>query len=121
MYSLVDPERVDPRDIEGIAPALLPIGPELQPSQLRPSIWHYEQGEENVYHRHEEQEELYVVLEGTLDVTIEREGERDVVELSKHDVLVVPPGSWRQLEAVEESRVLVVGAPSAADDAIVED
>lgn len=121
VYELTNIDRVEARDIEGIDPALLPIGLELQPDRMRPSVWHYRQGEENSFHRQSEQEELYVVLEGTLDVTIEREGERDVVELTTDDVLVVPPESWRQLRAIEESRVLVVGAPNVADDAIVED
>ena len=120
MYDRVDSSSVEPRSIDEIDPTLLPIGLELQPERMRPSIWHYEQGEENTFHRHEEQEELYVVLEGTVDVTIEREGERDVIELTTDDVLVVPPDSWRQLRAVETSRILAVGAPNAPEDAIVE-
>ncbi len=95
----------------------LPIGPD----RLRPSVWHYEQGDENTYHRQDEQEELYLVLEGIVDVTIEREDQRDVVALEPGDVLVVPPESWRQLRAVEESRVLVIGAPNVSDDAILPD
>ena len=121
MYSLVDLERVEPHELEGEAPTLFPVGVELQPEEMRPSVWHYEKGEENAYHRQAEQEELYVVLEGTVDVTIERDDERDVVELTKHDFLVVPPESWRQLRAVEESRVLAVGAPNVKDDAILEE
>ncbi|WP_265111509.1 cupin domain-containing protein [Halosolutus halophilus] len=121
MYRLVDIGGVEPRDLEDVDPSLLPIGLELQPDRMRPSIWHYERGAKNTFHRQAEQEELYVVLEGTLDVTVEREDERDVVRMTNHDVLVVPPESWRQLKAVEESRVLAVGAPNVADDAIVED
>ncbi|MFP8952371.1 cupin domain-containing protein [Natrialbaceae archaeon A-arb3/5] len=120
MYSLVDLDDVEPRELDGTAPTLLPIGLELQPESMRPSVWHYEQGEESGYHRQGEQEELYVVLEGTVDVTVEREHKRDVVTLSSGEFLLVPPESWRQLEAVEESRVLVVGAPNVADDAILE-
>ncbi|MDQ2049032.1 cupin domain-containing protein [Natronolimnohabitans sp. A-GB9] len=121
MYSQTDLDAVEPRDLEGEAPTLLPVGLELQPEQLRPSVWHYEKGEENAYHRQEQQEELYVVLEGTVDVTIERGDDRDVVELTKHDFLVVPPESWRQLRAVEESRILAIGAPNVDDDGILED
>ncbi len=121
MYDRVDIGDVESRDLDGIDPTLLPIGLELRPEQMRPSIWHYEQGEESTFHRHEEQEELYVVLDGTIDVTIEREDERDVIELTTEDVLVVPPDSWRQLRAVEESRVLAIGAPNVPEDAIVED
>ncbi|MFC4437510.1 MULTISPECIES: cupin domain-containing protein [Natrialbaceae] len=119
MYSLIDLDNVDSHELDQEAPTLLPVGLELQPEQMRPSVWQYEEGEENAYHRQNEQEELYVVLEGTVDVTIEREDERDVVTLSKHDFLVVPPESWRQLRAVEESTVLVIGAPNVKDDSIL--
>lgn len=121
VYELVSTANVEPRDLDGIDPTLLPIGLELQPDRMRPSIWQYEQGEENTFHRQEKQEELYVVLEGTVDVTIERDDEREVVALTTGDVLVVPPESWRQLRAVEASLVLVVGAPNVTDDAIVSD
>ena len=121
MYSMVDLENVERRDLDTEDPTLLPVGLELQPEQMRPSVWHYEQGEENAYHRQDQQEELYVVLEGTVDVTIERDDERNVVALTKHDFLVVPPESWRQLRATEESVVLAVGAPNVKADAILED
>lgn len=120
MYSLVDLENVERRDLDFEDPTLLSVGLELRPDRMRPNVWEYERGEQNAYHRQDQQEELYVVLEGTVDVTIERDDERDVVELTKHDFLVVPPESWRQLEAIEESRVLVVGAPNVKDDGIVE-
>ncbi|APW98757.1 cyclic nucleotide-binding protein [Halobiforma lacisalsi AJ5] len=121
MYSMVDLENVEPHELDDIEPTLLPIGPELRPDRMRPSVWEYDAGEENTSHRQDEQEELYVVLEGTVDVTIEHGDDRDVVELTSGDVLVVSPESWRQIRAIEESRVLVVGAPNVADDAIVED
>ncbi|MFC4544676.1 cupin domain-containing protein [Halosolutus amylolyticus] len=120
MHKLVNIDGVEPLDLEDVDPSLLPIGPELEPDRMRPSVWEYERGAENTFHRQAEQEELYVVLEGTLEVTIERDDERDVVELTVNDVLVVPPGAWRQLKAIEDSRVLVVGAPNVADDAITE-
>ncbi|MXV64209.1 cupin domain-containing protein [Natronorubrum sp. JWXQ-INN-674] len=121
MYSMVELENVERRELDLENPTLLPVGLELRPEKMRPSVWHYEQGEENAYHRQDQQEELYVVLEGTVDVTVERDDERDVVALAKHDFLVVPPESWRQLKAVEESVVLAVGAPNVKDDGILED
>lgn len=121
MYSLVDLENADTRELDGEAPTLLDIGSDLETERMRPSVWHYEKGEENAYHRQGEQEELYVVLEGTVDVTIEREDRRDVVELTADEMLVVPPESWRQLRAAEESRVLVVAAPNVEDDGILEE
>ncbi len=121
MYDHVDLTAVEPRDLEDIAPTLLPVGLELQPENLRPSVWQFEAGEENGFHRHETQEELYLVLEGTVDVTLERGEKREVRELGTEEVLVVPPETWRQLEAVEESRVLAIGAPNEPGDEILEE
>ncbi|AGB37456.1 cupin domain-containing protein [Natronococcus occultus] len=121
MYSIANLQNVDTRELDGEAPTLLQTAAELESERMRPTVWHYKKGEENAYHRQDQQEELYVVLEGTVDVTIERDDQRDVVELTAEDVLLVPPESWRQLRAVEESRVLVVGAPNVADDGILEE
>jgi quercetin dioxygenase-like cupin family protein len=121
MYSRTDLESVDSHELEADEPALLPVGLDLQSEQLRPNVWRYERGEESAYHRQDEQEELYVVLEGTVDVTIERDDERDVIELTRHEFLVVPPESWRRLRAVDSSTVLVVGAPNVKDDGILEE
>ncbi|WP_114577388.1 cupin domain-containing protein [Saliphagus sp. LR7] len=121
MYSHVSLEDVDARELEDGAPILRSVGIDLQPEEMRPSVWEYDAGEENVFHRQGSQEELYVVLEGSFDVTIERDDEREVLAVEAGDYLVVPPESWRQLSAREPSRVLVVGAPNVADDGIVED
>lgn len=120
MYSHVSLEKVEPRELEGEAPTLRSVGLELGPEEMRPAVWEYEAGEENAYHRQGEQEELYVVLEGAFDVTIERGDEREVLALEEDDFLVVPPESWRQLAAREPSRILVVGAPNVSDDGILE-
>lgn len=107
---------VDSRQIEGIEPTLRSIGYELQPDTMRPAVWEFERGEATNRHRHEQQEELYAVLEGRLDVEVDDE----TVSVEAGDYIVVPPESWRQLTATEASRVLVVGAPNVADDAIVD-
>ena len=122
MYSHTTLSEVDEHDVGETAPTLRSVGYHLQPAEMRPAIWEYDAGESNRYHRQREQEELYVVLEGAFDVTIERDDERDVVALEKHDCLVVPPTSWRQLEATADgSSVLVVGAPNVKDDGILEE
>ena len=122
MYSLVTLDEVDTHEFDDMGPTLRSIGYHLRPKELRPAIWEYDAGESNRYHRQGEQEELYVVLEGAFDVTIEREDDRDVVALEKHDCLVVPPESWRQLEATADgSSILVVGAPNVKDDGIHEE
>lgn len=118
VYSNVSLDDVEPRELDDLEPTLRSVGYELRPDRMRPSVWEYDAGESSNYHRHEEQEELYVVLEGRFEVTVERDDEREVLDLETDDYLVVPPETWRQLEAKAESRLFVVGAPSAKEDAI---
>lgn len=105
------------RDIDGLDPSLRAVGYELRPSKMRPSVWEFDAGDSNDRHRHREQEELYVVLDGRLEMEIEGE----TFTVTPGDCIVVSPESWRQLTAVESSRVLVIGAPNVSDDAIDED
>ena len=77
-----------------------------------------EPGQGGRIHRHERQEEVYVVLEGTL--TLEYDGERH--ELGRGDVARVAPGVRRQLSNRGSERValLAVGGadPHAGRDGV---
>ena len=60
-------------------------------------------------HRHTEQEEVYVVIEGSARAKLDDE----VVELGTWDAVRVPSGMWRCLEGGPEgAQVLAVGAPN---------
>lgn len=50
MYLTIDLENVEPHDLDEADPTLLPVGLELKPERMRPSVWHYERGEENAFH-----------------------------------------------------------------------
>lgn len=115
MYTHRNIDDVDPQEIEGIEPRLRAIGYELRPAEMRPSVWEYAEGESNNRHRQGEQEELYVVLSGRFEMEIDEE----TVELSEGDVIVVSPDAWRRLTALEDARLLAVGAPNVSDDGIV--
>lgn len=117
MFSHVNADEVDPYDVDGIDPDLLPIGPKLAPSETRPSIWQYEARESNNRHHQQEQEELYVPLSGRFEMDIGDE----TIEIEPGDLVVVEPEAERQLTAVEESRILVVGTPPVKDDGVVVD
>ncbi|MFB6305027.1 MAG: cupin domain-containing protein [Haloferacaceae archaeon] len=116
-HTKVSLDAVEPRDVEGVDPALRAVGYELQPSEMRPNVWEFDAGDATNRHRQGEQEELYVVLDGRLRMDVEGEA----FEVTAGDHVVVPPESWRRLVAEEESRVLVVGAPNVPDDGILED
>jgi len=59
-------------------------------------------------HRHEEQEEIYVVLSGSMRAKLDE----DIVELKAHDAVRVAPGTIRQFEGGPEGvELLAFGAP----------
>ena len=60
-------------------------------------------------HTHSEQEEVYVVLQGTARIKVEDE----VVELRPYDALRVAPGTSRGMEGGPEgAEILAFGAPN---------
>jgi mannose-6-phosphate isomerase-like protein (cupin superfamily) len=67
-------------------------------------------------HRHESQEEVYLVLDGSGRVKLED----DIVDLAQWDALRVPPGTTRQFEAGGHGLELLVigGAPSGDAETI---
>jgi mannose-6-phosphate isomerase-like protein (cupin superfamily) len=66
-------------------------------------------------HRHDEQEEAYVVLEGSGRIKLDD----DVVDLSRWDAVRIPKGTTRNLEGGPDGMtILAVGAPkTGAGDA----
>jgi mannose-6-phosphate isomerase-like protein (cupin superfamily) len=68
-------------------------------------------------HRHERQEEVYVVVSGSARVKVEDE----VVELAQWDALRLPGAVWRGLEAGPDGvELLAFGAPKAENDTEME-
>ena len=60
-------------------------------------------------HRHADQEEVYVLVQGTARVRIED----DLVELGVWDAVRVPPGATRGMEAGDGgAEILAFGAPN---------
>ncbi|KTG08713.1 cyclic nucleotide-binding protein [Haloprofundus marisrubri] len=117
MYSRINLADVDAVDSERSDARVKPVGYHLRPSEMRPNVWTFDAGESTPYHYQEEQEELYVVLDGRFELDIEDE----TLELEADDYVVVSPEAKRQLTAVEAGTALVVGAPNVKDDGVVLD
>jgi quercetin dioxygenase-like cupin family protein len=85
------------------------LGRQLGASALGARLWRLAPGQASTKHRHRDQEELYVLLEGSGRVRIEREA----VTLAPLDSLLIEPGSVRQLfnDTDADQLWLVVGAP----------
>lgn len=63
-------------------------------------------------HRHEEVEEIYVVLHGSGRAKLDDE----IVEIGERDALRVDPGTWRCFEAGPEGLEVLAFSPRRKDD-----
>jgi quercetin dioxygenase-like cupin family protein len=85
------------------------LAKQLEASSLGARLWRLRPGEASSKHRHQRQEELYVLLEGRGRIRIDEEA----LELVPLDSLLVEPGAVRQVfnDTDQEALWLVVGAP----------
>jgi uncharacterized cupin superfamily protein len=85
------------------------LAKQLGASRLGARLWRLRPGEASTRHRHAEQEELYLLLQGRGRIRVEDEAH----ELEALDALLVEPGSARQIfnDTEAEALWLVVGAP----------
>jgi quercetin dioxygenase-like cupin family protein len=89
------------------------LGKQLKARSLGARLWRLAPGQASTKHRHRQQEELYVLLEGSGRVRID---EDEPLTLEPRDSLLVEPGSIRQLfnDTDADQLWLVVGAPPEA-------
>ena len=88
------------------------LGKQLEASALGARLWRLEPGQASTRHRHREQEELYLLLEGTGRIRVDG----DLLTLERGDALLVDPGTLRQVfnDTGADALWLVVGAPPEA-------
>jgi uncharacterized cupin superfamily protein len=91
---------------------------QLGATELGARMWRLAPGQASTKHRHDEQEELYVLLEGTGRVRVDEE----VLTLEPLDALLVPADTVRQLfnDTDADQLWLVVGAPPIAQASTLE-
>ncbi|MEA2207351.1 MAG: hypothetical protein QOE77_4127 [Blastocatellia bacterium] len=99
----------DPRLAAGLSGAM---------TQARANLFRYPSGAVGRRHIDPVQEEVFVVLDGTLTVHLGEGDEPERHELAKGSVLVVQPGTALQLSNRndEELRLFIVGAPPEHGD-----
>lgn len=88
------------------------IAKQLEAEAFGARLWRLRPGQASTRHRHLEQTELYVVLEGIGRVRVEEES----LMLRPLSTLVVEPGTLRQVfnDTDEDALWLVVGTPAEA-------
>ena len=87
---------------------------ELGAENLRANVWTVAEGS-MMKHVHREQEELYLVLDGTAEIAVDG----TVYKLGERDALAVPAGAEHQLANVGRGPLsfFVVAAPNVTGDA----
>ena len=95
------------------------LAKQLGAKALGARLWRLEPGQASTRHRHRDQEELYVLLEGSRRVRIDGE---EPLTLAPMDTLLVEPGTVRQLfnDTDADQLWLVVGAPPEAVSSTLE-
>jgi uncharacterized cupin superfamily protein len=85
------------------------LAKQLEARQLGARLWRLRPGQASTRHRHRDQEELYVLLEGRGRIRVDDE----LLTLEPLSALVVDPGTARQLfnDTGDDQLWLVVGAP----------
>lgn len=120
-YSVVDPDELEP--IEDRPCDCTPLSESAGLEQVAINRFRAEPGEQLplAYHYHEQQEEAFVVLSGTLSVETP-EGEFDVPEGA---MFAAEPGAphraYNSADATEPVEVVAIGAPPIEGDAVAYD
>lgn len=88
------------------------LGRQLEARQLGARLWRLKPGQASTRHRHFDQEELYLLLEGSGRIRIDD----DLLTLAPLDTVLVEPDSVRQVfnDTDAEQLWLVAGAPREA-------
>jgi uncharacterized cupin superfamily protein len=88
------------------------LGKQLGANSLGARLWRLAPGQASTRHRHRDQEELYILLEGNGRVRVDGE----LLTLVPMDSLLVPPPTVRQLfnDTDTDQLWLVIGAPPEA-------
>ena len=86
------------------------LATQLEATRVGARLWRLEPGQASTRHRHAEEEELYVLLEGTGRIRI---GDDDPLTVAPLDALIVEPRTTRQVfnDTEADALWLVVGAP----------
>ncbi|QNE73725.1 cupin domain-containing protein [Streptomyces finlayi] len=62
---------------------------------------------EHVWHVHEDTDEFFLVLDGSLDIALREEGGERSVTLGRGAVFVVPRGTWHRPRSAEGASIMM--------------
>lgn len=92
------------------------LAKQLSASMLGARLWRLMPGQASTRHRHQQQTELYVVLEGTGRIRVEEQ----LLTLAPLSSLLIEPGCVRQIfnDTAHDALWLVVGTPAEAANTV---
>lgn len=115
MIDVLDAERT-PSKVSGTSH--VDLVSELGCQEMRPKVWFLSPGDEMSFHRQDEQEEFYYVIEGPGRIKLG--DDEEIHDVSAGTAICVPPETPRQIlnDTDGEHVWLVVGAPPTEDDGL---
>lgn len=121
-YAVVPPEDVPRVDMSEatdgiIQPDVRRIQAELGTENLVTNVWYFEEGEEMVHHVHDEQDEVYYVLDGEFELKLGKAGaaESRVVDEGTFFAAAAGVGHGHRCTSGDGGALLAVGAPNVTD------
>lgn len=121
-FNKASPDDVPPVDLGDLGevemePDVRRVQSELDAEEMVANVWEFEEGDAMIHHRHEEQEELYYVIDGEFRLKVGDVGETDEHVVSEGEMFVASPETGRGYKCISEEggRVLSVGAPNVTD------
>jgi quercetin dioxygenase-like cupin family protein len=97
-------------------PEVRRVQTELGTEEMVTNVWEFEKGDAMVHHYHDEQEELYYVIDGEFRLKIGDAGDTEEHTVEEGDVFAFSPDVGRGYVCVsEKGTVLTVGAPNVMD------
>ena len=116
---LDDVTETDLSEVEGVPPDLnvKRVGDALGAEEVRLTVWYFEPDEEIQYHAHNEQEEIFYVIEGEFSLKLGKSGEEEYVDAGPGTFWLAKPeiGHGHRNVGDERGVVLALGAPPEDD------
>lgn len=110
-YTTASPDEIEPRTPEGFDARTWFLKDTLDTDHIGFTILELDPNQNAPEHSHEEQEEIYYVEDGAVDVDVNG----DSVSLAEGEVIKLDPDDTRQVKNKDEaSRLVLVGAPRDA-------
>lgn len=115
--SIEDVPSVDLSDaVEGMDAEVRRVQTELGTDNMVTNVWEFDEGDAMVHHYHDEQEELYYVIEGEFRLKVGDAGDPEERTVEEGDIFAFAPDVGRGYVCVsEEGTMLTVGAPNVVD------